>query len=488
MKSKAETVDELLMFARLAKAGLAKRAQPETKDIATAVRSFDSWSVAVWVAGWEERGSWTIKKARKQALAGVKCAAAIGFEEGLRMLLSIPEVASAALDTGDFWFLASDDEARRLRQKAEAPLWLPKSESGSVSESKWGKQKPAFADSRRSGAGAIKYTALGFACVNGHESSARVLIENERLYADPKLDKEQLRLSAIAMLHGDGEARTRTEFHASVIYALLKKEYPLATMLIMGGAGSDGLISEMERAAEQGDLVAATIIMQGSVNFGFGYQKTTREELLAHAIKQERIDVAQKVCRLGADPSEPFGGERPLEAALERGYLDGIFFLAPNTHFGDEVDFRRAKAMARKFRGKQENGSDLGEWIENAMGQANPQWSMREKDEAEIGTAQASGGVEAGEQRGARESAGGADAAGIEGFKTVMLSMSEELAALRRQVEIMTQAWVAEASKPTEWEPTLGMAAKAREARETLAKVGFEQVGRINARRAHRNP
>lgn len=483
MKSKAETVDELLGLARLAKLGSEKSRPAETKDIAAAVRSFDSWSVAVWVAGWKERGSWTIKKARKQALAGVKCAAAIGFEEGLRMLLSIPEVASAALDTGDFWFLASDDEAKRLRQKAEAPLWLPKSERGSVSESKWGKQAPAWADSRRSGSGAIKYTALGFACINGHESSARVLIENERLYADPKLEKAQLRLSAIAMLHGDSEARTRTELHASVIYALLKKEYPLATMLIMGGAGSDGLIPEMEKAAEQGDLVAATILMQGSVNFGFGYKKKTREKLLADAIKQERIDVAQKVCRLGADPSEPFGGELPFEAALASGYLDGIFFLAPNTHFGDEVDFRRAKAMARKFRGKQENGGDLGEWIENAMGQANPQWSMREKDETEM--AQTAFAVETGEQRGAMESAGGADAAGIEGFQSVMLSMTEELAALRRQVEILTQAWVAEASKPPEWEPMLGMAAKAREARETLAKVGFEQVGRINARRAH---
>lgn len=476
MNTSAQAVEELL---KKAQQSGGKRKPPETRDIAEAIKSFEQWSVAVWVADWSRRNAWSNKKSR--ALAALNMAAAIGFEEGLLMLLSIPEVSAAALDSGVFWFQASEAEALRLRQPEGKPLWLPKSEKGNCQAMKAASQRPALASpGPENVAGSSKYTALGFACINGQYGAAKILIENERLRAGARHAGAALRGSMVFVLHGDSNAKTRTDISGAVAHALLKKEYDVARVLGMGGAGSEGLVLEMEISAKIGDLHAAALLMQLGVNFGFGYLKNTREELLAKAIAQKRIDIAQRICSLGADPSEPFEASSPLENALERGYLDGIFFLAPATHFGSKRDFERASRLAKKFHGKYDNGCNLGEWIANAMARANPQWA---KDEKAGPSADFSGAAETIEQEQGRKTDGDVFAA-VEGFKSVILGMSEEIAALKKQVERLTMAQRgAEGASGEPPSAISGAAAKTRSARETLARAGFEQLGKANARR-----
>lgn len=220
---------------------------PTEASLVEAAWNRDLQSTAIWVFGCKKGKEWRDLNSESQDdhASAVSVAAALGWVDGLRLMLSVPSVAREAAVSVIRGFVAT--EAHDLSPIRKVEIGAPRR----VANPNEGEPQRALCW-RASGSGStnenFQFTALGFACMNGQLDAAKLLVENLRSQA---IFSGALPPRALFNF-GDLE-KDASQMHGwqnAIVFAILNDEESVAKTLALAGGGSSNLTEEMQWAVK----------------------------------------------------------------------------------------------------------------------------------------------------------------------------------------------------------------------------------------------
>lgn len=206
--------------------------------------------------------------ARAVAIAG-----ALGWVDAIRLLLAVPEIAKAAAVATQSGFALPQEGFPQHQHDAPKgggfELAAPSRNSTSFKLEKpqapihWGNEGDP---SLRS----YKYTALGFACINGQERAAKVLVENHRLMTGCGGALRPAALFNFGDRACDGASAEGRE--NAIVWAWANGQEGVALALAVAGGGSLHMAEELEWAERSRNIEALEALM-GLASAGPGAAK-----------------------------------------------------------------------------------------------------------------------------------------------------------------------------------------------------------------------
>lgn len=264
-----------------------KGLEPKESSLSRAVWAMDMQSVAIWVS----RGGAASAAGKSEAVSAVATAAALGWVDGLNLLLSVPSVAWEAATAqeagGAFGRASSLAGAEPEFSEIAAPLKHAQTSSAeSLSLLYWDYGSLSV---DRAG---FKYTALGFACMNGEVEAGKILIKNWSESQESGRADRALPPSALFNFGDHPRDPSRVAgWENAVIFALMSAEPLAAKTLALAGGGTPALAKELRWAVAEKDKSAIAALVESSHS---GAYLEPAREMLAHLVSMDSLAPAER--------------------------------------------------------------------------------------------------------------------------------------------------------------------------------------------------